>query len=206
MNNIEEIIKNLPSSWKELKLKDYLKIVDVSLIEYTNDIYGADFVKLDNAIRILSSLTGLTVDEIEKLPMSYVNQMVAKISFMDKLPSERIKPPFKIKRIEQITFEEYISFLNYTHKPELIFSNLPNIIRQFSITPFTQEEVENLNMEDVLSCFFLSKKQLMTSLNNSIRQTVMRLIKLKMIEVKEHLLKKFKIKKQQSTSNTDSTF
>jgi len=203
MKDIEILIKNLPTSWKELKLKDYLKIVDISLIEYTNDLYEADFVKLDNAIRVLSSLTGLTINEIEYLPVSYVNQMVAKIAFMDKLPSERIKPSFKIKRIEQITFEEYVSFLNYTSKPELIFPNLSNIIKQFSTTQLTEREIENLNMEEILACFFLSKKKLKKSLTNLMLQAVKKLMRIKAKQVKVHLLRKFQWGKKNINTDTD---
>lgn len=171
----KSLLKQLPKSWDDISLKTFQKIMD---LEITNnqDLFDG----IQNSISVLSILTNSTVEELEELPMRDLMLLGSGLEFMKVLPKSTDKTSLQLKKIEEITFNDYVFFLNNSENNYI--KNLHIYIKTFSKGELTEDEILDLPITDVLNGFFLFRKQLKESLKISIVSTKVDLMKMKVLQ------------------------
>lgn len=159
MKDIKEIYVSLPSSWKELKFKDYQKFMDI-IVKESNDPWAG----IDNMNQVLSRLTGLSIDELEELHYTDAAALIHRVSFLTKLPEKDKSFNIKLRPLNEVTYNSYLEFLQSTQNKHLDIGKMVK-----AITYLNEEQIENLNMEEVWQSFFLLSHHL-----NKFRKHTMR--------------------------------
>jgi hypothetical protein len=164
--NYKELLNKLPSSWEQLKLRDYIKLSPVlnaadkdELID--NDIYTIKHLSdLDLSVKIISLLTDTPVDDIEALSMLEVNQLIEKLSFIGSVPQTG-KPKIAYKEFSELSYDNFITFqklsLDFTQEGILssAIGNLPVMLSLFAKDEKPNPEfILNLSMPEVINGFF----------------------------------------------------
>ena len=177
--NVKEILDKLPQTWQELKLKDFIKLTEINIIEQ-ND-FSVPVSGIENSYQVLSVLSGISVDELEGLPMSTVAPLLNKISFVfNSNPDIKAKSSIAWKSFEEITFNDFINFQIFQKEP---FKNLHLIIKAYMKQEMKDEEILELGVEDVMSAFFLLQKQTKRFLQTTKKSLQAKLRKQKMKEL-----------------------
>ena len=181
MIDYKKIYNQLPASWNELKLKDFQKVVDVEISE--RDEMLDSFIGTDNTLKLISKLTDTPVDRLEELPLFQVAYLSKKLEFISELPSMGKTSVIKWKNIEEISYNDYVTFQNLQHQP---LQNLSTIIKAFSKNDMTEEQIGELGMEEIMTGFFLLQKVVKKYITNTKRSLIKKLIKQ---TIKEKIMK-----------------
>ena len=186
MLSTKELIEKLPSSWNDLQLKNFMKIMDVEIAD--SDEFGGMFNGVDNTIRIASVLTGVASEDLEKLPFKELNRVGETLTFMTTEPAPAKTSTIQWKSLENVSYNDYVTFISLSKEP---LKHLVTIIKAFSVNEMTEEQIENLSTQDAMSGFFLLNSQLNKYLRRIIRSTTW---KLKMEKGKQAMKQLFKPK------------
>ena len=182
---IQEIIERLPGSWSEMKLRDYQKIAHVKITE-SDDAFNM-FVGVDNTIKVISALTGINVEELEKLSMADLVKAANRLEFMAAMPDKVKNGKIKWKQLEEIKYDDFVA---YNMLQGDLFNNMPTIITCFSykekykdgvddmFVRFTKEEIEEMGMDEVHTGFFLLRSIMMKYADSSITSHVRNLVRI----------------------------
>lgn len=136
MINTKELIEKLPGSWNELTLKQFQILTTIEVAEACN---GNDlFVGCDNSLQVVAKLGDVTGDELEELPYNQVAEIMAKIEFIATPPNPQKQSTLSWKKFDEIS---YLAFVTYMHLSVEPFKNLHTIIKCFSSTKLTDEQV-----------------------------------------------------------------
>lgn len=188
--DIKKVIELLPSSWYELKLQQFKKMLDLEVSEY-GDFEGL-FDGVDNTLKVLSVLTGIETDILESMNIKDIQAMANKISFISKEPDIKgYKGSIKWKRIDEVTYSDYVTFITLSNEP---LKNIELIIQSFSIEKLTVDEINNLSMIEVHAAFFILMKLLKKSILNTTKRTASKLIKQTIVGIVQHFRTKLKVR------------
>ena len=168
MKTTKEIYVQLPKSWDDVKLKDYEKITSLMV-----DESGNTFAGINNTLPLISVLTDTPINELEALPYYEGAALAEKLNFRYEEP-ELIKD---YKRdfipVDKITTESFITYINaYKNGSIDIRPTLKMVIKDA-----TDESIDEMNVREAVTCFFLLKKPLKKSVNKQIRLTLKSLVK-----------------------------
>ena len=176
----KDLLNKLPASWNELTIADFKKLNPI--IEKL--IKNEDINAVDIHIEILSTLLDVTPIEIESLPIADVIELSKKIAFVNETPIAKGKTSFRWKDVTDITYSEYILFMNLKGS---ILDNTDNFIKYFAKDKLTTEEINQMSVQELINGFFLFNRMLTKSVKSSIWQTKLKLMKQKMILKKDRL-------------------
>lgn len=121
----------LPKSWKEVPLKKYIEISEVSLV---------DMDEIDKAVKLLSILSGKTTDEIEGLDIQLIAKYTKQISFIytqhvgKGVPTHvwlKGRKYFINNDLKKLTGAEYIDFTSMCKDKNDINANINQILAIF---------------------------------------------------------------------------
>lgn len=121
----------LPDNWSEIRLKQYIEVVEVSQI---------DMDELDRNVKILSILSNQSEDTLLTLSLGDIKKLISHIAFIYSMPKTVGIPKtvtlngsvFDINyMINTITGGEYIDLCEMVKDKKNITSNLPSIIALF---------------------------------------------------------------------------
>ncbi|MFT3908324.1 MAG: hypothetical protein QM737_02775 [Ferruginibacter sp.] len=149
---VNELLSALPATWSDIKLKDFMKIDTENIVEEHE--LGNEFAYADNAIKIVSQLTGATIDELESLPFVQLGKLTNKVSFLYKVPEINLKSKFEWKNVEEMSYGDLNVYLQLYQKPK---EYMQLIIRAFSKKELSEEQVLEMSMYDIHSAFFFAK-------------------------------------------------
>ncbi len=172
MINTKELVEKLPGSWDELKLKDYQKFTEIEVSE--QDEFDGLAIGVDNTLKVISTLSGVSIDNLEQLSYAALQPIAAKIAFMLDVPKPGKESSIKWKTLEEITYNDFITFMQLSKEP---FVNLHKIIKAFSKIEMTEEQVADLSTQDAVTGFFLLRQQNRKFFNNSIKSSAIKLFK-----------------------------
>ncbi len=150
----------LCANWNEVTIRQFVELQ--KLKESGDDI--------ELQVKIISILSGKSIEEIEQLPLDEVKRLSIKTTFVFEVPRMQLMPKnIKINRkhyvinyrLDKLLFGEYIDLKNYTKTQELAIENLHKILSIFivpvkkswfgrKIIPETIEE-RNAKAEDFLN-------------------------------------------------------
>lgn len=180
----KEMMQKLPSNWGELKLKDYQKLLDLEIVE--DDDMDNLFVGADNTLKVLAALTNTSFSVIETMPLGEISPLANRISFIQTLPERKKEGKIKWKKLEEVKYNDYITFLTLAKQP---LHNMHLILKDFSINKMSEEDALELGMDEVYCGFFLLLKQSKKLISNSIKTLALRVIKNK---IKQTILTLYK--------------
>jgi len=115
-------------NYNQLTIKQFLKIKLISELEQD---------PLHRKVLILSEISGVSVDEIESMP---IGNMIEALKGLDKIENlqadEKIKLKFKVGgrkfivkwKEQELTSEQFIDVSHFCKEPEKILSNIHNIL------------------------------------------------------------------------------
>lgn len=174
---LKDILAKIPSSWKEVKIKDYIELgkIELDLSKEFNDVV----TDTDNNLKVISIFTGVPVSELENFSMLEIGKMSEKLSFMESLPVVNKSSKINWKSVEEITYNDYVVFQQFGLDP---YNNLHLIIPSFSKYKVSPDVVLEMNVEDVHTAFFLLRKTVKKSTNNMKRYLRIQLLKAKLKE------------------------
>lgn len=169
--NYKELLNKLPSSWEQLKLRDYIKLSPVLNAADTegdlvdDEIYTIKHLSdLDLNVQIISLLTDTPVEDIEALSMLEVNQLIEKLAFIGTVPQTG-KLLIKYKEFSDLSYDNFITFqklsLDFTEEGILssAIENLPVMLSLFAQkAEHNAEYFLNQSMPEVIAGFFTVKK------------------------------------------------
>lgn len=169
---INELLEQLPASWEQTTLEQFQKLTSIELTEDSGAFNG-----VQNSLEVISKLSGVSVEDLEELPMKDIQTLGSKISFMVTPPVPAKTCQFTWKKVDEITYNDYVNFIQLQDKQ---IENLHVFIRNFSTTKLTEYEILQLPITEVITGFFLFRKQLQSYLQTSILLTKTRLVKFKL--------------------------
>lgn len=173
MINTKELLHKLPGSWEDLKLEDFVKVMDVEVSE-SEDYRENTWQGVDNITRVIGALTDTPVDALEDLPYVELAALSTKLTFMQKLPEVKKKCVIEWKPLDQVKYNDYITFQSFQGKH---LQNLPTIIKAFSKNDMTDEEIGNLSTSEVVAGFFTLQKHVSKFLRHTILCSRVKLMK-----------------------------
>jgi hypothetical protein len=136
----------LPNSWHEIEIGKFPLIYDI--------VRDNDLEDTNKKIRVLSILSGLSVNELMKINIDSINKLIEEIQFIFKMEFP--------KEVEKFTYDKYMWYVNYditnlsagdfislsklTENEDTIINNLPEImalfIKPFEYKWFKKKEIE----------------------------------------------------------------
>ncbi|WP_428329036.1 hypothetical protein [Mucilaginibacter sp.] len=186
--NYKEILQKLPGTWAELKLKDYIKLSPVIQEPEEDvlpdpDIFTNQYLtELDKNVHIISLLTDVPVEEIEKLTMVQLDEAVNKISFISTAP-EQVKTQIKYKQFSELSYDNFITFqkLSLDFTPEKILSsainNLPLMLSVFSKDNLKEDYFLELSIPEIITGFFFVNLNIQKYLKRLVTSSYKQLMK-----------------------------
>lgn len=124
----------IPTSWDGVSISKWKKLMELGK--------GAENMRSEEFnIEVLSIMTGMSVEEIENLPLVTVQSLLSSISFINQPPTpdkSRIKRSYTIngkkyvvfKNLKEITTAQYIDFQSYSKDMD---KNISEILAIFLI-------------------------------------------------------------------------
>lgn len=205
--NYKELLSKLPSSWEQLKLKDYIKLspvlnkadneedidVDIYTIKHLSD--------LDMNVNIISLLTDTPIDDIEALSMKEVNLLIEKLSFLGSVPKS-VKSSIQFKTFDELSYDNFVHF----QKLQLDFSedgilssavdNLPTMLALFAQKAEHNEDyMLNLSIPEVIAGFFTVKKNTEKYIQHLVRSSHLKKFQMFLKAIKPVVTQYFKNRK-----------
>jgi hypothetical protein len=174
MTNTKGLLEKLPSKWNDIKLYQYKKISDLTINESDDPLDG-----VDNTLSVIASLLDIPVEELEALPMKNIQAMASKMAFIAEAPKPTGKSPMKMKTIEQITYNDYVTYIQLSSDP---IHNMTQILKTFSTDGLSEEEIDGLGMEQAMNAFFLLRIIGKTYINSFTLRIKFKLIRVKIKE------------------------
>ena len=109
----------MKTSWNEITFNEFNQIIQIA---------SADIHQSYKTVNLVSLLSGMSVDELENLPLSQFTSMSAKLSFLDNIPDKVIdhKDRYKVNGreyylqadIPSIITAQYIDYHNYSQEED----------------------------------------------------------------------------------------
>ena len=182
-------MKKLPNNWNDLTFGDYMKTLSIKDIPEGLTQEQTVVYNMKRSVDLIVLLTGKTAEEINSMQSSVVMGYMKNLSFLGtEIPVTKIK--HKAKKVEEITYEDFINYINYTRSENAVL-NLPKILPLF-IRDLTEDQILSLPTDYVFGCFFLLKKTARKYYRYSLFRTMRQIIRYKIIEMLSCRKKKMK--------------
>jgi hypothetical protein len=181
----EDLLKRIPRNYKEVNYLKYIQIMQIPAIPDEED-YDVEEYNAYVQYSMLSILLDVSVTELTKLPATTIISLLTAINFMNT-PIQKVRCNLDIKTIEEITYDEWISF-NKMIADGKQWDNMTEILKLL-IKNKTDNEIMQLSIYDVMQFFFALTKLTLKSLRCSqislawkilkqiVREKIMKLMK-----------------------------
>lgn len=190
MYDKKEIIKRIPTSWENFKLKDYLKCVDIKISEGHENEINELFSGLDNTLSVISKLSNVPVETLETMDFAFIQQLGTMLSFIKELPKSVKSSSIKWKKVDEVTYNDFVSFI--TLSKDAVHS-MGDIIKTFSKTELSIDEINEMSVAEVYGGFFMLRNYLNKYFLRLIQKEAMNLTRK---SIKTLFNKKFRNKKK----------
>ena len=136
----------LPNSWHDISIEKFPLIYDI--------VRDEDLEDTEKKIRVLSILSGLSVNELMKINIDSINKLIDEIQFIFKMELPKEVETFKHDKyrwvvnydITNLSAADFISLSKLTENEDTIINNLPEItsifIKPFEYKWFKKREIE----------------------------------------------------------------
>lgn len=144
-------------NWQDLPFEKYLQIKQ--LHEKQLDI-------LDEDIEYISLMTSLPTEEVRRIKFVDIQALKARTEFFAVQPDyTNATYKWKIKSLEDVTMDDYITFARANNGDE---TNFASILTFMTKNGLTEDEILKMPTPEVLNGFFLLSKKLSKLINSSL--------------------------------------
>lgn len=154
-------INTLPKNWNDLKLKDYNKLIQAELIKADETVEN-ELNELDFQIAVISTLTDVSIIDLEALTVTELLPAITSISFL-YTPLEPVTTSLKAKDITALTYAEFTSYMQLQNDP---FNNTSSILPIF-FKELEDVDVNELPITEVVGFFLELQQKLREHLRHS---------------------------------------
>ncbi|MFL5808625.1 MAG: hypothetical protein ACJ749_03835 [Flavisolibacter sp.] len=161
----EQIYTALPSTWADVKLKQFVKLTDLTVDPLSEkDDYEKLAASLQKTYHMVSILSGATIEEVINSPKMWLDKMGQKVAFMDIKPIPKKDSKFKWKTVDEITYNDLVTYILLK---ENFFDHVPTIVKTFSKVELTEDEIWEAGMDELHTGFFLLLNEVKTFLTHT---------------------------------------
>jgi len=161
MSQSDDLLKRIPRNYKEVNYLKYIQIMQIPASP-DNEDYDEEEYNAYVQYAMLSILLDVSITELTKLPATTIISLLTAINFMNT-PIQKVKCNLDIKSIEEITYDEFITF-NKLNADGKQWENMTDIL-QLLIKNKTEKEIAELSIFEVMQFFFALSKSTLKSLN-----------------------------------------
>lgn len=133
----KDLLNNIPSTWSELTLSQYNKLITAKLIKDEDAEEDETLNEIDFQLMVIATLTNVHIDDLEALSINEILPAMERVKFI-YTPLEPIKTSLKCKDISDLTYAEFTQYMQLQHDP---YNHTASILPIF----FTELEGEDLN-------------------------------------------------------------
>lgn len=148
----------LPTSYDQINYKDYIKIINLIPAEKPDD-WDDDEYNSFQTLAPLSILLDIPIIDLERMSAEVLLPMIDKVAFMNE-PFKQAKSALNLRTAKELTYDQ---FVNYQTLRLDQWVNMPAILN-IIIKDKTPDEIDQLDIQTVMSVFF--------SLNRSIKKSL----------------------------------
>jgi hypothetical protein len=150
-----KLIDKLPTSYDQINYKTYIQIIQ-TLPDSKPDDWSEDEYNSFLHLAPLSILLDVPMIDLERLPATELMPMIERVQFMAE-PFKQVKTSLKLKTVKELTYDEFVSYQSLRLDQ---WVNMPGIL-SIIIKDKTPEEIDQLNINEVMQCFFMLNKSTM---------------------------------------------
>ena len=198
----KEIIKLLPSSWEEVDLKTYQRIVSTAqydIEDLSPDHEDYTLQLFDNRLVTIAALINVDVSSLRGLLLTESMELIKLTEWITVPPvANKVKPDY-IKDDIKITVDNYLTYVAKASNGKEV-DNIKDIVSVFvkdvplkrkgwfskeiveSVPMLTEEQIEGMNMVEITTFFFFVQKLLMKSLKRIQSRMTAKLMMLRMLQ------------------------
>ncbi|RZJ82576.1 MAG: hypothetical protein EOO47_00060 [Flavobacterium sp.] len=173
----KELLKTLPTSWNELTLSQYNKLITANLIpsEENDDEVVNDF---DINLMVIATLTDTHIDDLEALSFNEILPAIANISFL-YTPLEPVKSNLKCKDISELSYADFVQYMQLQGDP---FNNVNQIL------PIFFDELKDIDLNEkpiseIVFFLIVLQKKLLKHLKRSQAFLIKKILKQKVMNL-----------------------
>lgn len=179
--NYKQILNDLPKDWNELRFEQYRKILDLGVTE-TDEVDDL-FVGQINAIKTISALTDISVEELSGLDYDILIPMVKRIEFTLTVPDFNKKHSIiQWKKIDKVSYDDFTTYMMLTKSPDDYFKNIIPIIKSFSVNELSDEQINQMSMMEAYAGFFTLNKYVSKYFKNTMLRLFRKLVRQLIVE------------------------
>jgi hypothetical protein len=180
----KELLQTLPTNWNELTLSQYNKLITANLIpvEDNDDVVMND---LDIDLMVIATLLNVHIDDLEALSVNEILPAIANISFL-YTPLEPIKSNLKCKDISDLTYAEFVQYMQLQGDP---FNNVNEILPIF-FDDLKDVDLNEKPISEIVFFLIVLQKKLVKQLKRSQFSLVLKLMKQMMVNLWKRLTAK----------------
>lgn len=123
----------LPKSWDDVTLRH---LIEIENIRNDKSIDGEPYSDIVRSLLMLSVFTGISYEEYESMPISYLKKDINKIEFLKKLPETKPVTKFKCGGykwkvkfdLNELTAQEFVTHYELTKDTTKIIENSDKIL------------------------------------------------------------------------------
>ena len=163
--NSNEILQKVPDNWQDLKLKTWIKMLDLKTYKPDLDDPLQDVF---TSLQILSIVLDLPLNIVEKFPLTLIKDVNKRLEFLQGKPEKIKKSKYKwINSIEDPTYDDFITYVKINEQlSKGDYNNFVILIKTILRQELTEEEILEMPMSEVENGFFLLRKFLMKYLKS----------------------------------------
>ena len=136
----------IPNTWKDIEVSKFPLIYDI--------VRDSDIDENERNYRVLSILADVNVNDIKRIKLTDLKELVKKIEYVFKFEFPAYKEKFKHNKIYwQVNFdvsnlnaEDFISLSKLTENEDTIINNLPQIVAIF-IKPYKYKWFKKVELQ-----------------------------------------------------------
>lgn len=158
----KDLFNNIPSTWSELTLSQYNKLITAKLIKYEDAEDDETLNEIDFQLMVIATITNTHIDDLEALSVNEILPAMEKIKFI-YTELQPVKTSLKCRDVSDITYAEYVQYMQLQHNP---YENTATILPIF----FKDLEGKDLNsfpIPEVVGFFLKLQTRLRKHLRHS---------------------------------------
>lgn len=121
----------IPNSWTDISIEKFPIIYDI--------IRDKEIDAIDREIRVISILTDVPVNEIERIRIDQLKELIKSVNFVFKMEFPKAVEKFKHNGytwivnydVTKLSAADFISLTKLTESEETIMANLPQLVAMF---------------------------------------------------------------------------
>jgi len=183
--SIDDLIKRIPRSYKEVPYLKYIQIMQILPDEQIAELIESgeyDEAEYNTYVQyeMLSILLDVPVSELTTLPATAIISLLTAINFMN-VPVSNVTSNIEVKTVEEITYNEYVSYNTLMQNNDK-WQSMPQLLSML-IKNKSQAEIDQLSIYDVMGFFLRLKQGLTTSVHFFQIYLAIKIIKLRVKEI-----------------------